>query len=568
MDEGRASGLGVIGTVPWGTHFCHFYDTAEDLLDLLVPYFAAGIEEGERCIWIVSPPLAQADALTALSRRVPDASGHLTSGRLVLMTPADLYFTDGVLVPSDVVGRIERLLADALALGFAGLRMNGTESWLRPRGGAARQAFLACENELDALLRGRRALVACTYPLDDVSASVMLDVGRSHQFVLGRRQGRWEFLQSPNLYAAQQELERLNRDLEGRVVRRTEELSAQREILQQILDHIPVMISLYDSNGRLLFVNHEWERQRGWTVQEVRSGALDVLAHSYPDPAEYARVRAHIDAATGEWADFTMAARDGRRIESRWATVRLSDGNRIAIGQDVTDWKRTEDELRNTYEQLRAIAANASSAREQEGLRISRELHDELGSVLTSLKWDLESVRDALARGGDEGSAARVVPKVDAIVRLAETLIGSVRRIAAELRPGILDDLGLVEALEWQCQQFQDRSGVHCELEVAVDDLPLTVHQSTALFRIFQEALTNVMRHAEATAVRVTVAVRDGYLVLSIRDNGKGISEKDRHDRASLGLAGMRERAVLMGGTLHVVRVPEGGTEVSARIPL
>jgi signal transduction histidine kinase len=153
------------------------------------------------------------------------------------------------------------------------------------------------------------------------------------------------------------------------------------------------------------------------------------------------------------------------------------------------------------------------------------------------------------------------------MLKLTDAMIESVRRIASELRPSILDDLGLVEAIEWLGQQFQERTGIVCRCERHGDSVKLNAEQSTAAFRIFQEALTNILRHARPTRVDVSIRQGDGCFTLTIRDNGGGFIESSKQDRLSLGLLGMRERSLAVGGTLHIESAEGAGTTITLRIP-
>jgi signal transduction histidine kinase len=154
------------------------------------------------------------------------------------------------------------------------------------------------------------------------------------------------------------------------------------------------------------------------------------------------------------------------------------------------------------------------------------------------------------------------------MLRLTETTIGTVRRISSELRPSVLDDLGLAEAIEWQAGQFQARTGITCRCDCPPEELDLSREQSTAVFRIFQEALTNIIRHAQATSVDITMKIEGGELVLKIIDNGRGITENERAGARSLGLLGMRERAHLIGGKININGVEGEGTVITVRVPL
>src|SRR5439155_7780365 len=224
-----------------------------------------------------------------------------------------------------------------------------------------------------------------------------------------------------------------------------------------------------------------------------------------------------------------------------------SGRSRGAFGtvQDVTELKRTEEKLIETSEQWRALAARLQSVREEEGIRIAREIHDELGSALTSLRWDLEMIKDKVPMPD-------LTAKITAMLELTDATINIVRRIASDLRPSVLDNLGLKDAIGWQAHQFQDRTAIAVHCELPPEDVDLSAQQSTAVFRIYQEALTNILRHAGATRVDVTMMAKDGAVALVIRDNGRGITEDEKYGRASIGLLGMRERARLMGGEVDV----------------
>jgi len=229
--------------------------------------------------------------------------------------------------------------------------------------------------------------------------------------------------------------------------------------------------------------------------------------------------------------------------------------------------KRAEEQIKATSEQLRALMTSLSSAREEEGIRIAREIHDELGAALTSLRWDLEEMERVNAERNPEPFQSALHTKIRGMFALIDSTIDVVRRISSELRPSILDDLGLASAVEWQAQQFQKRTGIQCRCECVVDPLNLNAELSTAVFRIFQEALTNVLRHAQATRIDVTIEEEAGDLLLTVRDNGRGIQHSEKTSTSTLGLLGMRERAHLIGGRIEIVGVDGKGTTVTLRVP-
>jgi PAS domain S-box-containing protein len=240
----------------------------------------------------------------------------------------------------------------------------------------------------------------------------------------------------------------------------------------------------------------------------------------------------------------------------------------VGIMKDITEAKQAEQKLKATTTQLRALSARLQSAKEEEATRISRELHDELGSVLTSLKWDLETLHGVNSELEDQSQLQVLREKIQAMLRVAEDAIAAVRRISSELRPSILDDLGLVEAMEWQAREFEARAGIAIHYECFVDQVGLSQQQATAIFRIFQEALTNILRHAQATRVDITIKEEAGELILTVKDNGRGITEDDNSISKSLGLLGMQERAHLVGGEIHINGVEGQGTVVILRVPI
>ncbi|MFC5499376.1 PAS domain S-box protein [Caenimonas terrae] len=225
------------------------------------------------------------------------------------------------------------------------------------------------------------------------------------------------------------------------------------------------------------------------------------------------------------------------------------------ILRDVTERVRAQEDLA-------AFAAEASAIREQEKSRIARELHDELAQSLTALKMETSWVRDNFARAPEVASS-----KLAEMLGLLDGTVAATRRIAADLRPLLLDDLGLVPAIEWLAQNFAVRTGISCGLSLQ-DGLELDEPYATAVFRIVQESLANVAKHAGATQVEVSVARHAGEVVLAVQDNGDGFEPGAPRKPNSLGLVGLRERAQLLKGILQVASAPGQGTRVEARIPV
>jgi len=233
------------------------------------------------------------------------------------------------------------------------------------------------------------------------------------------------------------------------------------------------------------------------------------------------------------------------------------------LSAELAERALTEQRLRTSEENLRALAAHLQSVREEERIHIAREIHDELGQALTGLKYDIAALVKASATDSHETVATRAQACNQAIDRI----INAVRRISSGLRPEVLDEIGLAAAVEWQAREFQRRTGIRATVEVSPGFTDPDKQRSTALFRIFQELLTNVARHANATRVNVTLADAES-LALKVEDNGRGIQESEFESPRSLGFLGLRERVIAFGGSIDVKGHEGKGTTVSVTIPL
>src|SRR6185312_3682714 len=206
-------------------------------------------------------------------------------------------------------------------------------------------------------------------------------------------------------------------------------------------------------------------------------------------------------------------------------------------------------------------AARLQSIREEERKHITREIHDELGQSLTGFKMDLAWMRNRL-QSEEPLQRQPILDKMREMGGLLDETANLVRRLCTELRPGVLDDLGLIAAIEWQAREYQNRTGIQCHLQIDPTSLSVDSEHSTALFRIFQEILTNVARHAGASSVKVSLKTIGPEILLAVADNGRGITEQEMIGANSLGLLGMRERAVILGGNVDIRGLPGKGTTV------
>ena len=249
-----------------------------------------------------------------------------------------------------------------------------------------------------------------------------------------------------------------------------------------------------------------------------------------------------------------------KRVDER--TAELLTANKL-MKKMVDEGKRAEEKIRISRERLRNLSGHLQSLLEEERTRISREIHDELGQSLTALKLDLSLIRRRLVSGELSEQAAKVQEIEHTVIRIIRT----VRKIATKLRPGILDELGVAAAIEWMAKDFQNRTGIGCKVTIQKADKISDTVRATAIFRIVQETLTNVMRHAAASQVNVSLKKKDDTLIVEVRDNGIGIMEGRIFGSNSLGLIGIRERVRLLGGDTVVSGKPGEGTLVRVTLP-
>ncbi|HEX3989485.1 MAG TPA: histidine kinase [Verrucomicrobiae bacterium] len=250
-------------------------------------------------------------------------------------------------------------------------------------------------------------------------------------------------------------------------------------------------------------------------------------------------------------------------LKTRLARLVPAVHRALREAQERNDRRLAEVQLRESHQQLRALSVYLQHVREEERTRIAREVHDELGQALTGCKLDVSWIAHRLSRNQKE-----LLQKAESLSANIDSTIQTVRRISTELRPGILDYLGLAAALEWQAQEFQSRTGIRCHVTTQLRGPPLDPELTTTFFRIFQETLTNVIRHAEATDVDVELKEEAARIILEVKDNGRGISRDEISNPRSMGLLGMRERAALLGGNFRIQRLRDGkGTSACVAIP-
>jgi PAS domain S-box-containing protein len=354
--------------------------------------------------------------------------------------------------------------------------------------------------------------------------------------------------------------------------KRTEDaLRQSEERYRSIFENAVEGIFQKTLDGKFIAVNPALARMYGYdSPDDMIATITDTASQLYVDPGrrhEFIRLMQARENVTGFEAQ--VYRKDGSIIWISQNVRARRDQAGMLVGYEgtvehITERKLAEERVRATLEEVRMLSGRLATMQEAERTRIARELHDELGVGLTCLKIDLSRLHTMVSEVAGAGVRKKAGDKIRSMVEQIDTTIASVQRLVTELRPAVLDDLGLVAAVEWQCQDFQKRTGIPCTCVTSADDLAVESERATALFRICQEALTNTARHAQATAVTIKLESRSDYLQLVVADNGVGIPKTKVSDRRSLGLLGMKERVALFGGEITIRGNPGNGTIVTA----
>ena len=348
-------------------------------------------------------------------------------------------------------------------------------------------------------------------------------------------------------------------------------LGEAQERLAAIVDSAMDAVITVDEAQNIVLFNHAAEQVFRVPREQALGRPLDRFIPQRFRGAHHSHIEAfgHTGVTSRRMGDVTtlwaLRPASGEEFPIEASISQAAEGGQryfTVILRDITVRKQAEDAIKQSQRDLRELSARVLEAREEEKARIARELHDELGQLLTALKMDLSWMRERLpadlhARAGEMSG-------------LLDQTVAAARRISADLRPLMLDDLGLADAARWLVEDFSQRSGIACSIEVSGGEAleAVTKSVSTAVYRAIQESLTNIARHAEARSAWATLAAQDDQLHFEMEDDGRGIAPQDLAKVRSLGLKGMHERISHLGGSLEIARAPRGGTRLRVRVPL
>ena len=550
--EMRKTGVDVVGDMPWGTHFCLFYETRADLLETLVSYCKAGLENQEFCLWVVAEPLTGEDATHALKRVVPDLDRYLADQSIEIVAARDWYLQDGTFDLNRVISGWNVKLARASARGYAGVRVTGDTAWLEKKDW---KDFCEYEESLNQAIAGQRLAVLCTYPLAACGAAEILDVVRTHQFAVTKRRGGWDVIETAGHKQAKAEIKRLNEELEERVLERTSQLMAvnselKKEVLQrQRAEEALLRSEAYLAEAQRLTHTGSWACNI-MTSEILHSSAEHSRLYGFdpdsrsPSFEEFIQ-RIHPEDRGRVKQAFESAGREGKDFDAHFRVV-LPDGTTkylygvghpvfnlsgdvgefVGILMDVTE-RRRADEERERLRQVQADLAHLSRVTTMGELTASlaHEIKQPISAAVTNaktcLRWlgrddpDLPEAREAASRlVKDVTRAADIIGRISLLFK------------KGELQRELVDVNELVREMIALLRSEANRYSISFRTELA-EDLPKAMADRVQLQQVFMNLMLNGIDAMKETIGGGELTVKSeaghGQLQISVSDTGVGL---------------------------------------------
>jgi len=592
----RKTGLEVLGERPWGTHFCVFYETDEDLIEMLTPYFKAGIENNELCFWVLSDSLTEGDAWRALSQDIPEADRPVIRSRIEFMRSEDCYLKQGIFDLKRVTDEWGERLKRALAAGYDGIRVSGYAGWPQTRDWPN---FWKYEGSLNDSIVDQRMIVLCTYQLTGSTGSDILDVAHTHQCAISRRIGSWQVIETAALKEAKEEIERLNEELEQRVIDRTRELSRSEAYLAeaQSLSHTG-SFGLNASSGRI------WWSEETYRIFEFDRADPPDLARiiQQTHPQDRAFLEQTLDRARHEKKDFDLECRllmpDGSvkhlQVVARALVDESGDVEFVGAVMDITRRRRAEEAHRVQERAREEMQRRLQQAAKMEAIgRLAGGIAHDFNNILGAILGYGELAQSNLG----QGSAAR--RHVDQVMLAGTRGKGLVDSILAFSRSGIAErvPLHLQSVVEETLDLLAPSLPVEVRLERRLDAVDTAVlGDATKLHQVTMNLCTNAVQAMDQGGVltvaldRVTVGERrllsqgtlsgGHYARLRVSDTGSGIppavlermfepffTTKRVGDGTGLGLALVHGIVADFGGVIDVETQIGAGTTFTIWLP-
>ncbi len=348
----------------------------------------------------------------------------------------------------------------------------------------------------------------------------------------------------------------------------TKEVEISYEKLADILEHAGEMILITDRAGTIEYVNPAFENVTELQSNEVLGKNPRVLKSGKHAKKFYKEMWDTITRGKVWKGIITNKKKSGELYEEEMIITPLKDMDGkitrfVSSGRDITERIHIQNKLQDSEERLRKLAVHLQNIREEERTSLAREIHDELGQLLTAMKMDIQSLMKSIP--SDQKALLEKTNSIDDMISLS---LSTVRKISSDLRPAILDHLGLMPAIKWQIKEFKKRTNINCKLILPKKEISVDNERSTAVYRLLQEALTNITRHSNASKVKVRIAQKDNMVILEVSDNGRGITREQKSNESTYGLIGMRERVSQWHGSIEINGKKGKGTSLIAKIPL
>jgi PAS domain S-box-containing protein len=546
---GRETGIGILGNVPWGSHFCLFYETGEDLIDILVPYFKAGLKNNELCVWVTSEPLNEKKAKDALRGAISDFDRYLKTGQMEIIPHNQWYLKDGGFELQRVFNAWIDKIDKAVFAGFDGIRVMGNTAWLEAKDW---KCFADYERQVDSAIDEHQILAICSYCLNKCGASEIIDVISSHGLALIRREGKWELIESNERKKAEKSLQ------------------VSENKYKTLLENLPQKIFLKDKDSVYISCNGNYARDLKIKAKDI-AGKTDYdffpeeLAHKY-------RVDDKRVIKSGKTEDINEKyIREGKEVivHTVKTPVRDEQGNVtgiLGIFWGITSQRRAQKKLLDYQKQLRDLTSEMSLTEERERRRLAIELHDQITQQLILFKINLGSLRQ-------KELLAELSKPLDEIYEDINQIIQDTRSLTFDLGSPTLYELGLEAAIrEWLNEEVQQKHGIKTEFENDAQPKPLDDDVCALLYRSVRELLVNVIKHANARNVKVSVCKEKNNICINVIDDGtgfiSGVENFTSNRVGGFGLFSIRERLSYLGGSIEIDSKPSHETRVTLVAPI
>lgn len=583
--ELRHSGIDILGELPWGSHFCDFFESKEDLLQILVPYFKAGLINNEFCLWITSDPVTVEAAYEALHNEIENFDQYKRKEQITILSHEDWYLKDHTFVPDIVINGWYQKLSRSLNKGFDGMRVSGNEAWLDRE---VWKNFIDYERNLNSSLKDQRMIVLCTYPLAKCDAHAVFDVSQVHEIAVTRRKGNWEIVEVPAIKKTKSQLARDKKELEEKVAERTKELTViNTKLIKEIEQHKITQDTLLRTEANLRTVFEATDTaylllESDLTILLFNHRADDFVRKVFNWKLN-ARDNIHDFLTADRQAQFTdrvQRAVKGEQISyetnfvlkddsSLWYHVRLFPVPKDDAGifglvlalSDITERILLEKQLeRERVEKQQEITDAVITAEENERQEIGRELHDNVQQILASARLFLSMVKNDNMSGSNDSYMQQTN-------QLIMSAIDEIRNLSHSMITPFIEKTTLKEAIEKVVLNTSNTSGIKISIEVAgLNEEKLSEKLRLNTYRIIQEQLTNILKYAKATSVLLKIEQDHEKLTLTIQDNGIGFDMSKKP--TGIGLMNIKTRASLFNGEVVILSSPGQGFELFVMMKL